>query len=109
MNVHGHPVGGVDVGPETRCEHHHTARDVIAIRFRCCLTYYPCFACHETSADHEAERWSREQWDREAVLCGVCGTELTIREYLDSPARCPTCEATFNPGCVAHHDRYFEP
>ena len=103
-----HDVRGVEVGPETRCAHYHTDRDVIAIRFPCCDTYYPCFECHESETDHDPERWPRSQFGEPAVLCGVCGTELTIETYLGCDHHCPACDAAFNPGCANHYDLYFE-
>jgi uncharacterized CHY-type Zn-finger protein len=42
------------------------------------------------------------------VLCGACGYELTISEYLKCGFRCPLCESDFNPGCAKHYDLYFE-
>lgn len=101
-------VRGLDVNAETRCRHYRSERDVIAIRFPCCDEYYACYACHAAVADHGAERWSAGARDEPAVLCGVCGTELTIAEYLACEHVCPTCEVTFNPGCANHYDRYFE-
>jgi uncharacterized CHY-type Zn-finger protein len=108
MAGHGHEVRGVGVGPETRCAHYDGDRDVIAIRFPCCGVYYPCFRCHEAVADHDAERWSADAFDRDAVLCGVCGVEYSVAAYLDADHECPACGAAFNPGCADHHDRYFE-
>lgn len=105
--IHGHPVRGVGVGPETRCAHYAGERDVIAIRFACCGTYYPCFRCHGAVADHPSERWPREAFDRPAVLCGVCGRELAVEAYLTGDSRCPDCGAGFNPGCRTHRHRYF--
>jgi uncharacterized CHY-type Zn-finger protein len=116
------PLRGVAVDPETRCAHWDDPVDVIALRFGCCETYYPCDACHDATADHEAEPWPRDRFDEPAVLCGVCGVTLSAREYLDdnSEARsasssrtqsddaCPRCDADFNPGCRKHRDRYFE-
>ncbi|MGQ3328045.1 CHY zinc finger protein [Halorubrum sp. FL23] len=117
------PLRGVAVGPETRCAHWDDPVDVIALRFGCCEVYYPCDACHDAAADHEAEPWPRDRFDEPAVRCGVCGATLSAREYLsgDSEAHrasdsranpdddaCPRCEAPFNPGCRAHRDRYFE-
>ncbi|MFC4448874.1 CHY zinc finger protein [Halorussus aquaticus] len=104
--IHGHRVRGVEVGPETRCAHYDTDRDVVALRFACCEAYYPCFRCHDASADHEAERLSVES-EAAAVLCGVCGAELTPREFVDGEHRCPDCGAEFNPGCADHYERYF--
>ena len=101
------PVRGVEVGPETRCAHYHGPRDIIAIRFLCCDAFYPCHACHEEATDHEAERWTPDQFDAAAVLCGECRSVLTIRQYLDDAPTCPACGAAFNPGCARHHDRYF--
>ena len=43
-----------------------------------------------------------------SVHCGVCGTALTVRAYLDAEHACPVCDAAFNPGCATHYDRYFE-
>ncbi|WP_103027506.1 CHY zinc finger protein [Salinibacter altiplanensis] len=102
------PVRGVEVGPETRCAHYHGPSDIIAIRFPCCDAFYPCFACHEETTGHEARRWSSDQFDEAAVLCGACRSVLPIRQYLEAGPTCPTCGAAFNPGCARHHDRYFE-
>ncbi len=106
--VESHEVRGVDVGPETRCAHYGGERDVIAIRSGCCETFVPCHACHDAVADHDATPWPRNRFDEPAVLCGVCGTALTVTEYLAADHICPACGAAFNPGCAAHHDRYFE-
>lgn len=100
-------VVGCNVDDQTRCAHYHTDRDVIAIKFACCETYYPCFRCHDACTDHEAEQWPPEAFDELAVLCGVCGSELTIQAYLDCDHECPNCEAAFNPGCRRHVERYF--
>ncbi|WP_433626734.1 CHY zinc finger protein [Halomicrococcus sp. NG-SE-24] len=107
-DVHGHRVRGVDVGPETRCAHYDSERDVVAVRFRCCGEHFPCFRCHDAVADHDRERWSRDDRSVEAVLCGVCGTELAISTYLDCGSTCPSCGTAFNPGCADHYDLYFE-
>jgi len=101
------PLRGVDVDTETRCAHYDTELDVVALRFPCCDSYYPCFRCHEAVTDHEPERVPRERFDEAAVLCGVCGATLPVRAYLDCDDRCPECGAAFNPGCRRHRDRYF--
>lgn len=100
-------VSGVDVDAQTRCAHYHTDHDVIAIQFACCGDYYPCFQCHNACVDHEPKRWPPKRFDERAVLCGICGVELTIQDYLDCENQCPDCEASFNPGCRDHLDRYF--
>lgn len=98
---------GPTVDDETRCIHYRTELDVIAIRFACCEEYYPCHLCHAETAGHPAEQWPLAQRDRRAVLCGVCGHELTITDYLGVDA-CPACAAAFNPGCKLHTGLYFE-
>ena len=102
------PLRGIDVDPETRCAHWDSPVDVVALRFGCCEAYYPCDACHDAAADHEAVPWPRERFDEPAVLCGACRTTLTARTYLDGDDSCPACGADFNPGCRKHRDRYFE-
>jgi uncharacterized CHY-type Zn-finger protein len=104
--IGGHPVRGVAVGPETRCAHYDTDRDVVALRFACCAAFYPCFRCHDAVTDHEAERLSAES-EAAAVLCGVCGAGLTPGEFVDGDHECPACGAEFNPGCADHYERYF--
>ncbi|WKB35718.1 CHY zinc finger protein [Terrilactibacillus sp. S3-3] len=108
MNIKGKQVAGVDVDEETRCAHYHTERDIIAIKFKCCQTFYSCYECHEALADHPAAVWRKEEFDQRAILCGACGYTLTIREYLACGAECPNCHAPFNPGCARHYPLYFE-
>lgn len=107
MRVHGNEVRGVDVDGETRCVHYGTERDVVAVKFACCETYYPCYRCHAETEDHDAERWPLERRDAQAVLCGACGAELSVREYLGVDA-CPECASAFNPACSDHYHLYFE-
>jgi uncharacterized CHY-type Zn-finger protein len=102
------PLRGVAVDPETRCAHWDDPVDVVALRFGCCETYYPCDACHDAATDHEAAPWPRDRFDEPAVLCGVCGATLTARTYFDCDDTCPVCDTAFNPGCRKHRDRYFE-
>lgn len=101
------PLRGVRVDPNTRCEHYDGSRDVIAIRFACCDTYYPCFRCHRAATDHEPTLWPASRKHEPAVLCGSCGETMSAAVYLSSDHACPHCGAAFNPGCAAHHDRYF--
>ncbi|WP_391119028.1 CHY zinc finger protein [Psychrobacillus sp. L3] len=100
-------VYGAVVDNETRCTHYHTEKDIIAIKFKCCNRYYPCYKCHEEEADHTIERWQQKQFDALAVLCGSCQTELTINEYMQTD-NCPNCKAVFNERCAAHYPIYFE-
>lgn len=94
------------IDQETRCTHYHTVLDVIAIKFACCGEYYPCYKCHEENADHPIQKWPKEKFDVEAILCGVCKTELTIHQYMNTN-HCPSCNAKFNDGCVNHYPIYF--
>ncbi len=101
-------VRGVDVRPNTACKHWHSPLDVIAIKMKCCGEYYACKDCHDALADHAISVWPRAEWDERAILCGVCGAELSINEYLGCGNVCPLCGAGFNPGCRAHYRYYFE-
>lgn len=106
--VKGHEVKGVDVDTQTRCRHYHEEIDIIAIKFKCCGTYYPCHLCHQETAHHPAEVWDKESRNVKAVLCSSCGHELTIAEYMNCKSNCPECHASFNPGCALHYNLYFE-
>jgi uncharacterized CHY-type Zn-finger protein len=105
--VHGVEVFGADVDAETRCAHWHSDLDVVAIKFKCCAAWYPCSECHAAVADHDAVVWPVAQRDSKAVLCGACGRQLSIGEYLECDSTCPACGAAFNPGCTKHYDLYF--
>jgi uncharacterized CHY-type Zn-finger protein len=102
-------VEGVLLDPQTRCAHWRTPLDIIAIKMRCCETYYACRQCHDELADHDAAVWPSDAWDERAVLCGACGVELSVRQYMACDNRCPACGAGFNPGCRTHYHLYFEP
>ena len=99
---------GIDVDPETRCAHYHGHRDIIAIKFKCCGRWFPCHSCHAEFAGHAAEVWPKEEFNTPAVLCGACGHQLSVREYLDCGSACPNCGGQFNPGCAKHYQLYFE-
>ena len=99
---------GVDVDAETRCAHWHSPLDMIAIEFKCCRRWYPCFDCHSAMADHDAVAWPRSEFSAKAILCGGCGDQLSIDEYLACGNKCPECDAAFNPGCAKHYGLYFE-
>ena len=101
-------VKGKLVDKQTRCTHYHSPLDIIAIKFKCCDTYYPCFFCHEETAEHKAEVWSKHEFDTKAILCGICKHEMTINEYKNSNYKCPSCNSGFNPGCSNHDHLYFE-
>jgi uncharacterized CHY-type Zn-finger protein len=101
------PVHGLELDEQTRCAHWHSPNDVIAIKFACCGEYYACYDCHAALADHEPDVWPRASYAQPAVLCGVCGSELTIDQYMAAKFTCPSCGAAFNPGCANHYHLYF--
>ena len=101
------PVLGAVVDDMTRCVHYRTPVDIVAIRFFCCGDYYPCHLCHEETAGHPARPWPIARRDAEAVLCGACGAELPISEYLGASG-CRRCGAAFNERCALHAHLYFE-
>ena len=88
MLVHGHAVRSADVDEETRCAHNGTERDVVAIRFHCCDTYYPCHRCHVTSSTKTP---SGGPWGTR----GARGAELAIQAYIGVSA-CPDRGIRFN-------------
>ena len=99
---------GVDLDPQTRCAHWHSALDIVAIKMRCCGEWYACKDCHDALADHPIRAWPRREWDQPAVLCGACGGTMDVSAYLACEDRCPACDAAFNPGCRLHRHFYFE-
>lgn len=101
-------VRGKIVDEQTRCVHYHSQLDVIAIKFKCCNEYYPCYECHVEEAGHKAGVWKKNDFDTKAILCGVCGCEMSIHDYLTSNNHCPHCNAAFNPNCNKHYHLYFE-
>ena len=101
-------VYGKVIDDYTRCVHYYSPIDVIAIKFKCCDKYYPCYKCHEEAAGHPGQTWQKNEWKTKAILCGMCKTELTIEEYMRSGNHCPKCKAAFNPNCSKHYHLYFE-
>lgn len=102
-------VYGSTVDSFTRCTHYHSDVDIIAIKFKCCRLYFPCYQCHDEVKKHETERWGRDELAfEEVVLCGNCKKELKFAEYNDGASRCTFCDAQFNPKCALHYDLYFD-
>ena len=108
MLIHGLEVKGTNVDSQTRCEHYHTPVDIIAIKFKCCGEWFPCFECHQEIADHPPQVWTHGEFDTKAVLCGNCGYQMNIAGYMESDSVCPECRSLFNPGCANHYHLYFE-
>ena len=105
--IHGIEVSGVDVDESTRCRHWFDVVDIIAIKFKCCGEWFPCYECHSAEADHPASVWPAGERDAKAVLCGACGHQPSITEYLNCDSACPGCGSKFNPGCAKHFHLYF--
>ncbi len=101
-------VYGQTVDSETRCTHYHSNLDIIAIKFKCCKKYYPCYKCHQEAEIHTPQVWRVAEHNQKAILCGVCKHELTIAEYINSGNKCTSCKSNFNPGCSLHYHLYFE-
>jgi uncharacterized CHY-type Zn-finger protein len=99
-------IGAMD--SSTRCIHYHGPLDVIAMKFKCCKTYYCCYECHQEAADHKPALWGKTEWSEKAILCGGCRAELTIGQYRNSSYLCPLCGIAFNPKCQNHYHLYFE-
>ncbi len=105
MNI---TVKGKQIDDETRCVHYHSPLDIIAIKFKCCNTYYPCYYCHKEEAGHNATVWNKDEFETTAILCGKCKQQLTITDYKNCGYACPYCQAAFNPKCSNHDHLYFE-
>ncbi|KAL3230727.1 Helper of Tim protein 13 [Nakaseomyces bracarensis] len=100
---------GKIVDKHTRCEHWNTDLDIIALKFKCCDTFYPCISCHRETTDHEIQKYDINS-DEKVILCGNCNSLLTFHEYTSktNPLQCPKCSALFNPGCKNHYGLYFD-
>lgn len=100
-------VEGQVVDAYTRCVHYHLTLDIIAIKFKCCGTYFPCYECH---TGHDIQRWPKSELDVgvPVILCGECKGELSFAQYSEGGARCCLCNAAFNPKCALHYDIYFD-
>ena len=96
-------VRGIDVDHQTRCAHWHSPREVIAIKMKCCGVYYARKDCHAALALHASAVWPRHEWDQRAVLCGVCGIELSdlVRTSAGAERRIPARSRRREP----HGDR----
>ncbi|AXV42974.1 hypothetical protein K1Y28_05130 [Staphylococcus warneri] len=100
-------VYGSMIDNETRCIHYHSFLDIIAIKFKCCDKYYPCYQCHNEHEAHPIQRWSEDEFDQQAIMCGVCKHQMTINDYMMVES-CPRCQSHFNHRCKFHYHLYFE-
>ncbi|MGC8803403.1 MAG: CHY zinc finger protein [Bacteroidales bacterium] len=107
IEINGITVYGIEIDRHTRCQHYHSDIDIIAIRLKCCNRYYACNSCHNAMESHDIIPWPETEFNEKAVLCGMCGHELTINEYLKAKFSCPQCGSNFNPNCSKHYSIYF--
>ncbi|KAK6205296.1 uncharacterized protein RJT21DRAFT_14676 [Scheffersomyces amazonensis] len=109
------------VDKHTRCQHYHSKLDIIAIKYKCCREYYPCFKCHQELAEHKSEIFNKFELysssPEKVILCGNCYSELTFKEYSGTKTvesdsceiqHCIQCKSLFNPKCSLHYDIYFD-
>lgn len=104
------PVYGQVLDAFTRCSHYHTDLDIVAIRFKCCNKYFPCYQCHDELRNHHTQRWTTSELEKDepVILCGSCQQQLTFSQYIGGGSRCVYCDARFNPKCALHYDLYFD-
>ena len=101
-------IKGKPIDAFTRCVHYHDEFDVMAIKFKCCQEFYPCYECHEETANHKPEVWPKNLWNENAILCGRCQNVMSINDYMKSGNTCTHCNGAFNPGCSNHYHLYFD-
>ncbi|CAI4045156.1 hypothetical protein SUVC_11G1350 [Saccharomyces uvarum] len=101
-------IHGKTVDDQSRCVHWHLPNDVIAIKFKCCASYFACFECHQELSSHPVQKYDlRDDADENLIVCGVCRHEMTFAEYHNAQLVCPNCQSPFNPGCKLHYHLYF--
>ncbi|GMM35233.1 Hot13 protein [Saccharomycopsis crataegensis] len=107
IELSSHTVCGLLVDRQTRCVHYHSPLDIVALKFKCCKTFYPCHQCHPLS--HMVRRYNNKDLEHETVvLCGQCHRGLKFNEYANGEYRCKYCDCDFNPKCEGHHKLYFD-
>ncbi|SUJ60260.1 zinc finger protein [Staphylococcus aureus] len=69
-------VYGSLIDTETRCLHYFTEEDIIAIKFKCCNKYYPCYKCHNEFEKHAIKRWSEPSFNEKSNLMRCMQTRI---------------------------------
>lgn len=102
-------VHGPTVDSQTRCVHYHLPLDIVAIKFKCCGLFYPCYQCHDEESEHETQVWPELELlaGEKVILCGECKSLLDFQEYT-ATGNCMSCGAQFNPKCLLHYELYFD-
>ncbi|AET38894.1 Hot13p Ecym_3408 [Eremothecium cymbalariae DBVPG len=114
------------IDAESRCVHWNSRLDIIALKLKCCESFYACYSCHQelTHKDHATHKYNINKSPMEhVILCGVCKNTMTFQKYTsrsfgeadqegistqNQPFCCPFCNSPFNPGCKLHYDLYFD-
>jgi uncharacterized CHY-type Zn-finger protein len=93
-----HSAYGVPLKPiADNCQHLYSDLDIVAIKLHCCDKFYPCFSCHKEAADHEPGVWPKAEFNTKAILCGGCGTELSITIIKTQTTPAPTVNQRLTP------------
>ncbi len=105
--IYNTPVCGIQINRRSGCIHYHSDLDIVAIKFKCCSLYYSCYWCHG-EVQHAVQQWQPNEFNEKAILCGNCGSQMGIYEYLSCKNKCPYCASAFNSGCKSHWNYYFQ-
>ena len=82
---------------ETRCQHYHSERDIIAKCFAC-QKYYPCFLCHDRYEDHASSGLSCESLRRSSSPLWPLQDRVDyFSVHLGCEDACPSVLILFNP------------
>lgn len=95
---------GLELDSQSRCQHYHSALDIVSLKCKACQRYYACFQCHDSLEEHDFLAASIEE--PYPVLCGVCLSYLSLSDY--KTGACVHCQSPFNPNCQRHEAIYFE-
>ncbi|MDW3648542.1 MAG: CHY zinc finger protein [Bacteroidia bacterium] len=107
--IGGQRVQGLELDSQSRCVHWNSELDIVALRMPEDEAFYACYECYEAIHHTLPPRWKKEDFEEaKSILCGQCGTVMSVRTYLDSKNHCPSCKSSFNPGCAKHYHFYFE-
>lgn len=99
-------IKGINVDYQGRCQHWHSAVDIVANLCAKCKCFYACYECHDVMNLHKFEPMSINNEER-AVMCGVCNYQMTVWSYQHSNYQCPNCHHAFNQRCSLHNNTYF--
>lgn len=86
-----------------RCRHYNSVLDIVANRCGICGKFYSCYKCHDELENHKFGPISQDE--ENSVMCGVCGTVYSYKEY-SSLCSCKNCKSAFNPKCALHKSIY---